>query len=91
MSAKSVETILSRAMSDAKFADSLFASPEQAFADYDLTTEERAALKGISRADVEAFAKASPEERKSFGVVIPGRGGWDGNHNQTILTFASKQ
>jgi len=76
MSAQSVETILSRAMSDAKFADSLFANPEQTLAGYDLTVDESTALKDMSRADVEAFAKASPEERKSFG--------WQ-NHNETVL------
>ena len=77
MSAQSVEIILSRAMSDAKFADSLFANPEQALASYDLTLEETSALKEMSRTDVEAFAKASPEERKSFG--------WGANHNETAL------
>ena len=77
MSAQSVETILSRAMSDAKFADSLFTSPEKAFADYDLTTEEATALKGMTRADVDAFANSSPEERKSMGKDL--------NHNETAL------
>jgi hypothetical protein len=77
MSAESVETILSRAMSDAKFAESLFANPEPTLAGYDLTTEEAAAFKSIDRADVEAFEKASPEERKSFG--------WGANHNETAL------
>ena len=78
MSTQSVESILSRAMSDAKFADSLFASPEQALSEYDLTVDEKAAFKDISRTDVEAFAKASPEERKSFGINST-------NHNETAL------
>jgi hypothetical protein len=77
MSAASVETILSRAMSDSAFADRLFANPERALSDYDLTVEETTALKGITQAEVEAFAKASPEERKSFG--------WGPNHNETAL------
>jgi hypothetical protein len=76
MSEQIVEAILSRAMSDTKFADSLFAHPEQALAGYHLTTEETTALKGITQADVDAFAKASPEERKSFATV---------NHNETVL------
>jgi len=78
MSAASIETILSRAMSDSAFADQLFANPEQTLTGYDLTAEEAAAFKGISRTDVDAFAKASPEERKSFGINST-------NHNETAL------
>lgn len=73
MSSHSVETVLSRAMSDNTFAELLLANPDQALAEYDLTPEELDVLKQISRADVDAFAKASPEERKSFG--------WQ-NHNE---------
>ena len=77
MSAQSVETILSRAMSDSKFADSLFANPAQTLAGYELTTEETAALRGMSHADFDKWTKASPEERKSFGTYM--------NHNETTL------
>ena len=77
MSAQSVEIILSRAMSDAKFADSLFANPAQTLAGYELTTEETVALKGMSRADFDKYAEASPEERKSMGQYM--------NHNETVL------
>ena len=77
MSATSVETILSRAMSDAKFADSLFANPEQSLAGYDLTLEETTSLKAMTRADIDAFARASPEERKSMGI--------QNNHNESAL------
>lgn len=76
MSAKSVETILSRAMSDAKFADSLFASPDQALNGYDLTAEEADTLKHLSRADFDQYVKASPEDRKSLSPF---------NHNENGL------
>ncbi len=66
MSAQSVESILSKAMSDAAFADALFADPEKALAGFDLTREEIASLKNLSRAQFEAM---TPEERKSFIVV----------------------
>ena len=76
MSSTSVETILTRAMSDNAFANRLFSNPEKAMAGFDLTAEEIANLKGITRAEFDKFAMSSPEERKSFGY---------GNHNQTIL------
>ena len=84
MSAQSVESVLSKAMSDAKFADALFADPEKALAGYDLTAEEFAKFKGLTRADFEIYAKATPEERKS--LAAPDNNGW-GNHNQSALNI----
>ena len=68
MSAQSVENILSRAMSDAKFADSLFANLEQALAGFELTAEETSKFKGLSRAEFDSLM-SSPEERKSFSLI----------------------
>jgi hypothetical protein len=65
------ETILTRAMSDGAFANLLFTDPDKALADYELTAEEVASLKGMPREEFDQFAQASPEERKSFGVHIP--------------------
>jgi len=76
MSENTVETILSRAtpalhrtqcgasVSDPAFAEQLFADPDPALAGYDLTADEIAGLKEMSRAK-----SRSPmtEERKSFG------------------------
>ena len=77
MSQQTVESILTRAMSDAAFADSLFANPEKALSGFDLTAEEIANLKAMSRAEFEKYSKATPEERKSFGIGF--------NHNETAL------
>jgi hypothetical protein len=66
MSTEAVESILSRAMSDAAFADSIFDSTDQALAGYDLSVEETITLKGMTRADFDTLM-ASPEERKSMG------------------------
>lgn len=66
MSQQTIETILTRAMSDAAFADALFANPDVTLAGFDLTAEEIASLKGMSRADL-ASLMTQPEERKSFG------------------------
>ena len=76
MSAQSVESVLSKAMSDAKFADALFANPEKALAGFDLTKEEIASFKELSRDDLGKMAGVTLEERVSMG--------W-GNHNQSAL------
>jgi hypothetical protein len=89
MSTQSVETILSRAMSDTAFAASLFSNPERALVAYDLSAEETASLKAMTRADFETLATGSPEERRSFslhcagGTHIPEVS--SGNHNETAL------
>jgi hypothetical protein len=78
MSAQTLETILSRAMSDTTFTEALFANPEKALAGYDLTAEEIANLKDLPRAEFNKAAVASPEERKSFIRIM--------NHNETALS-----
>jgi hypothetical protein len=70
MSAETVDTVLAKAMSDAAFAEALFANPDEALAGYDLTEEERQSLKNISREDFDKYAMAAPEERKSMGSPI---------------------
>ena len=69
MSAETVDTVLAKAMSDAAFAEALFAKPDEALAGYDLTEEEMKSLKGMSREDFDKFAMAAPEERKSMLVA----------------------
>ena len=61
-----IETILSRAMSDSSFAEQLFTDADQALAGYDLTAEEIAKLKGMSRGDLNTMTALAPEERKSM-------------------------
>ena len=64
MSTNTVQTILSRAMSDPNFAEELLADPEKALSGYDLTVEEIAQFRGLTRAE---FAAMTTGERKSFG------------------------
>jgi hypothetical protein len=71
MSIKGIESVLSRAMSDAAFADLLFSNLGQALSGFDLTAEEIAKFKKMSRAEFDKWVKASPEERKSFGIKLP--------------------
>jgi hypothetical protein len=59
-----IETILSRAMNDAEFAELLFTDPDKAVAEYDLSAEEYAKLKSLSRT---AFDSSAIEQRKSMG------------------------
>lgn len=78
------ETILFRAMSEPTFADAILADPDNALRKYNLSAEELENFKGLSRADFETFASASPEERKTFCLGCT----WGPpvlNHNQTTL------
>jgi hypothetical protein len=65
-----VEAILFRARSDLEFANLLFTRTEQALADYNLTPEETAQLKSISRVDFEMLAA---EELNSVAGVQRGQ------------------
>ena len=69
MSAKGIESVLSRAMSDSAFADLLFVDAENALAGFELTTDEIAGFKSMSRSDFDALSMLAPEERKSFSVL----------------------
>ena len=81
----SVETILSRMISDSAFAEAVFADAEKALAEYNLSAEEIAKFKKLTHAH---FSTMTPEERKSFGVVVHERNGLKSeNHNETALTL----
>ena len=66
-----IETILSRAMSEPDFAQQLFADADQALIGYDLTAEELIQVKSISHTKFSAMAL---EERKSFATTVRGSG-----------------
>ena len=65
-----IETILTRAMSDTEFADQLFTDTEKALAEYNLSAEEIAKFKEFTRAQ---FDEMTPDERKSMISFV---GGW---------------
>lgn len=60
-----IETILSRAMNEPEFAELLFSDPDQALAEYELSAEEHAKLKELSRAEFDSLAL---EDRKSMAT-----------------------
>ena len=64
----STQTILSRMIEEPAFADAVFTDAAKALAEYNLSAEELAKFKGLTRAHFEGM---SPEERKSFLVSIP--------------------
>ena len=67
-----LEPVLTRMMNEPAFADAVFTDAAAALADYQLSAEELANIKAMSRANFETLAT---EDRKSFGVMIPERGG----------------
>jgi len=61
-----IENILTRMMSDANFADAVFADAARALAGYDLHLDEISKFKDLSRAQFDAMA-TNPEDRISLG------------------------
>ncbi len=64
-----IETILSRAMSDPAFADALLADPEKALAEYNLSPEQLAKFKEMSRADFEALPAEDRQSMAAAGFI----------------------
>jgi len=60
-----LEIVLTHAMSDAVFAEQLMADPEKALADYELTPDELAQIKGMSSVE---FSALEADARKSLSV-----------------------
>ena len=60
-----IETILTRAMSEADFAEQLLTTPHVALAAYKLTTQKTAFFEKLAIAEFTALA---PENRKSMAV-----------------------
>jgi len=71
MSKEVVQAVISKAVSDDKFREALFANPDHALQGYDLTEDEIAALKKIDSETMQALA-GNLDERISKAFVI----GW---------------
>ena len=63
MSAKGIQEVLSRAMTDTAFAKSLFTDTENALKGYDLTAGEIAEFRELSHTEIESM---DAEDRKSL-------------------------
>ena len=80
MSSQGIERVLVRATSDKAFVKALFADAEKTLAGFDLTAEEVKTFKEMSMSELNTLAEASPEERKSFWVIL--------NHNEKTLRIS---
>ena len=69
MSLETIKTIISRAMVEPEFKDLLFSNLDQALQGYELTDQEIAALKGITREEFDAMG-GNLEERVSRANFI---------------------
>jgi hypothetical protein len=69
-----LETILSRMMSEPAFAEAVFADSEKALVDYKLSAGEIIKFKGTSRTDFETLTSQAPEERKSLAKGFDSQG-----------------
>ena len=63
-----IESILTRCMSDPAFAEALIAKPTETLAEYNLSAEELAQFQGLSQVEIDALV-ANPENRKSFSIL----------------------
>ena len=71
MSEEIIKTVIIKAVSDTEFRDLLFDDPDKALAEYDLSDEEVASLKGMQRDKFDANIGELEERisRAGFGVV----------------------
>jgi hypothetical protein len=56
MSQDAVSQIIGRAVIDPEFRETLFSNPEQALQGYDLTEDDKEALKNLKQEDLEEFS-----------------------------------
>lgn len=81
MSRQALEALIGRAMLDEAFRVDLFAAPEAAWAEYDLTDAERAALKLLDAETLDACAillgGALQQSRHGWPLASSGREGGD--------------
>ena len=56
MSQDTISQIIGRAVTDAEFRETLFSNPVQALEDYNLTDDEKEALKNLKQEDLEDFS-----------------------------------
>ena len=65
-----IETILSRMMNEAEFAEAVFTDANKALAEYELSADELAKFQGLTRSQFEGL---TPDDRKSMIAFV---GGW---------------
>lgn len=71
MSKKVVEQVLGRIVTDSKFRELFFTSPEKALKGYDLTAKEREALLQTKKEDVEDFGRKLDNRITKGKIILP--------------------
>ena len=71
MPLRNVQTVIGKAVVDTEYRELLFSDPEEAIKDQNLTTEEIAGLKGLSRAK---FNEVSAELEDQMLAQVAGGG-----------------
>ena len=100
MTPTSLDAILQRALAEPAFADLLFADPATALAGYNLSAEDKAALKAISREQFRRHGELDGELRADQELLrdeelagVAGGGGAidsgtrEGQHNEAMLEW----
>lgn len=72
MSVESVETIISRAVTEPEYRELLFNEPDKALEGYELTEEEAASLKELEREKFDAVLGELEDRISRGGIVIRG-------------------
>ncbi len=71
MSKEAVQAVISKAVTDSKFREELFANPDQALSGYELTEAEVAALRHVDAETMESLAGTLDERiSKAFAAGI---------------------
>ena len=71
MSAETVTKIIGRAVNEPEYRELLFSDPAKALEGYELTEEESAGLKGLSREGFDAVANELGERVSRAGLGLP--------------------
>jgi hypothetical protein len=71
MTKEAVEAVVGKAVLDSEFREALFANPDEALAEYDLTEEEITALRAIDFETMESFAGTLDERISKVMIAFP--------------------
>ena len=71
MSKENVEAIIGKAIMDAAFRQALLADPEKALAGYDLTVDEKAALRTLDSETLTSMGNSLDARISKWGRFVP--------------------
>ena len=89
MSTENVEQIIGKAVVDSEYRELLFTEPDKALEDYELTEEEKSALKGMEREEFDSVASDLEERISRAGLSFMSYD-WDPIQFSPIIKDATK-